>query len=89
MPVDQRISGISVSSGIPLLALGNGVTERVYLLGLLDLMGVCANCDIRHTKKSVLNHFRDFETIEVLFSHLQKYSLQRSLVLSAASEPKP
>jgi hypothetical protein len=24
----------------------------------------------------VLNHFRNFETIEVLLSHLQKYSLQ-------------
>ena len=60
---------------IPLLALSTGVAERVYLLGLLDMMGVCANRDVRHTKKAVLNHFRDFETIEVLFSHLQKYSL--------------
>jgi hypothetical protein len=42
-------------------------------------MGMCANCDVRHTKKAVLNHFRDFETIEVLWSHLQKYSLQRFL----------
>jgi hypothetical protein len=39
-------------------------------------MGVCANRDVRHTKKAVLNHLRDFETIEVLLSHLQKYSLQ-------------
>jgi hypothetical protein len=41
-----------------------------------NVMGVCADRDIRHTKKAILNHLRDFETIEVLFSHLQKYSLQ-------------
>ena len=43
------------------------------------MTGVCANRDVRHTKKAVLNHFRDSEAIEVLFSHLQKYSLQRFL----------
>jgi hypothetical protein len=64
---------------ILLLALGTGVAERVYLLSLLEMTGVRANCDVRHTQKVVLNHFRDFETIEVLLSHLQKYSLQSFL----------
>jgi hypothetical protein len=45
------------------------------LLSLLDMTGVCANRDVPHTEKAVLNHLRDFETIEVLLSHLQKYSL--------------
>jgi hypothetical protein len=40
------------------------------------MTGVCANRDVRHTKKAVLNHLRDFETIEVLFSHLQTNPLQ-------------
>ena len=39
-------------------------------------MGVCTNRDVRHTKETVLNHFRDFEAIEVLLSHLQTNSLQ-------------
>ena len=43
---------------------------------LPDMTGVCADRDVWHTKKAVLNHFLDFETIEVLFSHLEKYSLQ-------------
>jgi hypothetical protein len=50
--------------------------RKSILLRLLDMMRVCANRDVRLTKKAVLNHFRDFETIEVLLSHLQKYSLQ-------------
>ena len=40
------------------------------------MTGVCANRDVRHTKKAVLNHFCDFETIEVLLSHLQTDPLQ-------------
>jgi hypothetical protein len=43
------------------------------------MTGVCANRDVWHTKKAVLNHFRDFEAIEVLLSHLQTNPLQRFL----------
>jgi len=37
---------------------------------------VRANRDVWHTKKAVLNHFRDFKAIEVLLSHLQTNPLQ-------------
>jgi len=40
------------------------------------MTGVCANRDVWHPKKAVLNHFRDFEAIEVLLSHLQTNPLQ-------------
>src|SRR6266851_4626346 len=39
------------------------------------MTGVCANRDVWHTKKAVLNYFRDFEAIEVLLSHLHKNPL--------------
>jgi hypothetical protein len=41
---------------------------------LLDMPGIRANRDVWQTKKAVLNHFRDFQAIEVLFSHLTKKS---------------
>jgi hypothetical protein len=50
--------------------------------------GGARNRDVWHTKKAVLDHFRDFKAIEILRSHLHKNPLQRLLDTFAASEPK-
>jgi len=52
------------------------VRGRNQARSLAEYDGVRANCDVWHAKKAVLNHFRDFQAIEVLLSHLQKNPLQ-------------
>jgi hypothetical protein len=52
------------------------VRRRIQARSLAEYAGLRANCNVWHTKKAVLNHFRDFKAIEVLLSHLQKNPLQ-------------
>src|SRR5713226_4663495 len=72
----RRSVGLHQSILVPTMDTSNDDAQRtVPQASLLDMTGVCANRDVWHTKKAVLNYFRDFEAIEVLLSHLHKNPL--------------